>query len=136
MENLYQIPPRGSCSLEERTFFWQKIIAEQIASGMKMTKFCRQHQLSVSALKRWKRNLQSGKEHVTVSATTRQKIKAAATEISFIPLQVTQNNLAQKEKGQMEVNIRFKNGHSIIVSAADIHKIMPLVIEQVSELPC
>lgn len=136
MEKTYQIPPKRSCSAEERKIFWQQVIGDQIASGMKMAKFCRQHQLSVSALKCWKRNLLS--EGLAKTCATNKNTNA---KINFVPVQVAVNDISQetdskrKQKEQwVKINIEFRNGHSIMISTNDSSKILPTMILQVSSL--
>ena len=44
---------------EEQRTYWQKIVDEQIASGLSAPVFCQEHNLKVSQFYRWRRKFQN-----------------------------------------------------------------------------
>lgn len=144
MENLYQIPARGSCSMAERERLWKQIIADQERSGLKMTRFCQKHQLTISTFKQWKYRLQKDSEQFDKNDVLEDAhVSKSTTE--FIPLQVTTNNFATTENGneaqgqaesETEIKIIFRNGHSIIIPLAVSAEVLSSLIYQIAKLPC
>ncbi len=144
MENLYQIPPRGSCSTTERERLWKQIIADQERSGLKMTRFCQKHQLTISTFKQWKYRFQKDDEQFDKNNNTEDtQVSKLTTE--FIPLQIAGNSFATTEDGneaqgktgsETEIKIIFRNGHSIIMPLVVSAEVLPSLIHQVAKLPC
>lgn len=144
MENLYQIPPRGSCSTAERERLWKQIIADQKRSGLKMTRFCQKHQLTISTFKQWKYRFQKNSEQFDKNNNTEDtQVSKSTTE--FIPLQVASNSFAAIGNGseaqgkaelETEIKIIFRNGHSIIIPLAVSAEVSSSLIYQIAKLPC
>lgn len=129
MEKIYQVPRRGS-GTEFRKAFWTKVIKDQIASGMMMTRFCRMHELSVWALKSWKRKLKFyGKR--------KKSSEEAESKINFIPVRISSDNTEKAERDEqqkVEFTIRFRNGHSISISTTAVSQTFQDAITQVGKL--
>lgn len=144
MENLYQIPPRGACSTAERERLWEQIIVDQEKSGLKMTRFCQKHQLTISTFKQWKYRLQKNSEQFDKNNNTEDtQVSKSTTE--FIPLQIASNSFATtgddseaqgKTESETEMKIIFRNGHSIIIPLAVSAEVLSSLICQIAKLPC
>jgi len=157
MEKTYQIPARGSCSPRERQGLWQQIIADQESSGLKMTRFCEEHQLNLSTFKQWKYFLQQDnkkrddRNHECKIDKEERKEQNGKLTTRFVPLQITANNLLTDEHSEDKNNkvkaegviesvtrmeIVFKNGHSIIMPSIVTAEELMVLIEQVAKLAC
>lgn len=118
-------------TLEDKKKHWAKVIAEQIASGMKISEFCRVYGLSSHVFRYWKYLKYKRRERNELSEEQQNN-----DAVSFTPVEVNTSDFRRDtEEGKPgQVKITFKNGHSISVNDASIEKVLTLIIAQISQL--
>jgi len=137
MESLYKIPSK-SCSNKKRQVFWSQVMADQIASGISMIKFCQLHGLKYTTFKSHRYSRKNIKKHSDLYNDNKLKSKqnknANENGIDkFIPLQIvtdkSENKLSDMtikedviDKSADEINIVFKNGHKVILPPVVVEK--------------
>lgn len=136
MNDTYQIQPKRSSTRQEKSKFWEQMVSDQKASGMKMKRFCREHRLAYYTFKTWKHRLKNivGMDNLKVADENACKRNEVASQ--FIPLQIISEKAPIDEKVKnCEIKICFKNGHSVAMQLSDLDT-MFLTIKKVAGLPC
>jgi transposase-like protein len=78
---------------------WRDLVAEQEQSGLSVAAFCRDRELAQSQLTYWKRRV-------------REAAKAA-----FVEVQVAEPRVQAWALGSTTIEVRLKNGRSLMVAA-------------------
>ena len=79
---------------------WRDLVAEQEQSGLSVAAFCRDRELAQSQLTYWKRRV-------------REAAKAA-----FVEVQVAEPRVQAWALGSTTIEVRLKNGRSLMVAAS------------------
>lgn len=137
MENLYQIPRKGSSTKEERELFWRQVLEEQKKSGLSGSKFCQQHHLSFSTFKNRKYRLQELDAEDSCDESAKDKDhEENHAKPHFVPLHIISDNQATEDTKFSKIKIIFRNGHVIEFSIQKMGNALHEIIAEVSRLPC
>ena len=141
MESLYQAPTK-MCSDSEYRIFWARVISDQKTSGVGLKEFCRQHQLSFSALHYWKYKKQKIKTTHGNGYNTKS-LQSNNEAIKFIPLQIStdvsvdsRNYKSKPVCSETSMQIIFKNNHKLILPLVIPEANLLLIIKAVADLQC
>ena len=100
----YKVPPVKGSSIKVRRRFWRKVIADQQASNMTASGFCRQHDLREKDFRRWKSRL--------------NKLSAKGTEgeVNIVPINIKSENIKNQERLEnYAIDIRLVSGCVICI---------------------
>ncbi len=115
----YKTPPkRGSSTGLERRKFWEKAVADQESSKLSVSKFCSQHQLNSVNFRYWRRRLNKNESP------------------TFLPVQVTQTDLSEPRKLELEISLECRNGYCLRISNIRSKESFQQIVSLTEELPC
>jgi hypothetical protein len=114
----YKVPPVKGSSVKERRRFWRKVIADQQASNMTGSGFCRQHNLQERDFRRWKSRL------------SKLAAKEVKSEVNFIPLNFVSDKITTSARtDNYEIDIRLANGNAICIKTLVTIEVIRSLIE-------
>lgn len=140
MEQSYEIPTASHSTKKERNIFWDRIIAEQKASGISAPRFCQQHQIPFTMFRNRQYRFRQMEKQKACDKQTKDTNSGVANRNGFVPIQITEElphaPLLPQDEHYIDIKVTFKNGHVIEITLPSKQEYFMVMIDKVSKLPC